>query len=223
MDGKQRSSGLQGSLRGARPSWHSWLGITTLSLIGIKVFAVRKGLPQSPAFRRWAMLLAAGGTVVLAILAATVLEGSTAFIMPLFPLVALVGFFLWKRFGYLPVVGSGLALAIALLFVSSGGWWFVHNASAGDKPDVSSVMALQGDVQKGLTLFHTKGCSACHGDKGFGGVGPSLRSSDFAYRFSNEQIAQQVRTGKGIMPAFTKDQISDVELADIIAGIRNWY
>ena len=207
----------------ARPTWHSWLGISVLSLIGIKILAVRKGLPEGVKFRRWAIFVAALGTVITAVMAATVLDSSSAFVMPLFPLVALVGFTLWKRFGYLPVVGTTLALSITLLFVSSGGWWFVSNATKGPAPDVSPVLALAGDKDMGRTLWLAKGCSGCHGDKGFGGIGPSLRRSEFFYAFTDQRIAQQVRTGKGVMPAFSQERISDQELANIIAYVRQWY
>jgi mono/diheme cytochrome c family protein len=206
-----------------RPTWHSWLGITVLSLIGIKIFAVRKGLPEGARFKHRAILLAALGTVITAIMAATVLDGPSAFVMPMFPLVALIGLAMWNRFGYLPVVGTTLALSITLLFVSSGGWWYVTTATRGPAPDVSSVLALNGLKDMGRPLWLEKGCGSCHGDKGFGGVGPSLRRQEFFYSFTDEKIAQQVRAGKGIMPSFSQERISDQELAHIVAYVRQWY
>lgn len=205
-----------------RPTWHSWLGISVLALMLIKVLAVRKGLPESPKFRTRAIWLAAAGVVVLAIVAALSTEKATAFVLPLFPAVALLGFLLWKRFGYLPVVGSGLLLTIALLFASSGGWWFADRLNAGDRPNVSSVLDIEGDAELGATVF-ANNCASCHGRDGRGGFGPNLRSGTFNYRFTNERIAQQVRQGSGSMPGFEASRISDQDLAGLIAFIRNWY
>ncbi|MSQ32258.1 MAG: cytochrome c [Dehalococcoidia bacterium] len=66
-------------------------------------------------------------------------------------------------------------------------------------------------------------CSRCHGEKGFGGIGPSLRKNTFFYEFSDRKIAEQIRGGKEIMPAFNESQISDQQVADLINLIRNWY
>ncbi len=205
-----------------RPTWHSWLGISVLAMMVIKVVAVRKGLPESPAFRRRAMWIAALSVIILAIVAATSTEKATAFVLPLFPAVALLGFVLWKRFGYLPIVGTGLLLTIALLFASSGGWWFADQLNAGDKADVSSVLQIKGDAELGATVFANR-CASCHGRDGRGGFGPSLRGGTFNYRFTDERIAQQVRQGGGSMPGFDATNISDQDLAGLIAFIRNWY
>ena len=51
-----------------RPTWHSYLGITTLAMMGIKIIAVRRGLPEGMGFRRAATVTAALGTVVLTVL-----------------------------------------------------------------------------------------------------------------------------------------------------------
>ncbi len=130
---------------------------------------------------------------------------------------------MWKRFGALPIVGAGMALSIALLFVSSAGWWFVHKATQDSGPEVSSVLELQGNPETGRAVYQRAGCADCHGAQGNGGVGPSLRDSRFAYQNTPATIAQRVRSGGGIMPAFGPDKISDQELAGLIVFIRNWY
>ncbi len=168
------------------------------------------------------MWIAALSVIILAIVAATSTEKATAFVLPLFPAVALLGFVLWKRFGYLPIVGTGLLLTIALLFASSGGWWFADQLNAGDKADVSSVLQIKGDAELGATVFANR-CASCHGRDGRGGFGPSLRGGTFNYRFTDERIAQQVRQGGGSMPGFDATNISDQDLAGLIAFIRNWY
>ena len=207
---------------GARPTWHSYLGITVLGMMGIKIIAVRKGLPEGGRFRAWGLAVAAAATVALAI-AAWLVGSSGSAVMPLFPLAVLLGFLAWRRFGPLPVVGTGMALSIGLLFASSGGWWFAQQASRGGLPDVSAAMELEGDIELGRTVYRQSGCAACHGPQGFGGVGPSLRDARFAYRHTAETIAQRVRAGKGVMPPFGSDRITDQELAALVRFIRNWY
>ena len=206
----------------ARPTWHSWLGISALTLIVFKIIAVRKGLPEGEKFRRYMMALFATLTVVLAILGPTVMHAKGVYVMPLFPLAGLIGMFFWKRFGYLPVMGTMLASCIAFLFISSAGWWFANEANAGPKPDVSSIMKLSGSAESGKGVFN-ENCGRCHCTTGFGGIGPSLRKNTFFYEFSDEKIAQQIRGGKGIMPAFNESQVSDQQVADLINFIRNWY
>lgn len=207
-----------------RATWHSYLGISVLALMGIKIIAVRKGLPESTRFRRGAITLAVAATVLLAMMAALSNERRSDFVLPLFPLVALVGLVLWTRFGPLPVVGSTLALTIALLFASSGAWWFAHQASAGPRPDVAAVLAIKDpDIELGAQVYRTVGCVACHGPTGTGGVGPNLRDARFAYANTPASIAQRVRQGGGVMPAFGPDKLSDTELAGLVQFIRNWY
>ena len=206
----------------SRPMWHSYIGMTVLGMMGIKIIAVRKGLPEGDDFRKWAIVVALVATVALAIWAATSSDSGTAFVLPLFPLTVLMGFVVWKRFGALPVVGSGLLLSVSLLFVSSAGWWFVDNATA-DDIDVSAVLSQQVDIELGAFVFRNAGCTGCHGDTGDGGIGPSLRNARFAYANTRETIAQKVRAGPGIMPAFGPDRIDDRELAGLVAFIRNFY
>src|SRR3989304_9891783 len=52
-------------------------------------------------------------------------------------------------------------------------------------------------------------CASCHGERGRGGIGPSLTGGGAAL------IRATVRSGKGIMPAFGTAQIGDGELDDI--------
>ncbi len=208
---------------GTRPTWHSYLGITVLAMMGIKIFAVRRGLPEGGRFRTWAIVVSVAGTVFLAILAGTSMDSRGSYVLPLFPLAALAGFILWKRFGPLPVVGAGMLASMALLFVTSGGWWFQEQVTRGEGPDVASVTALKGNIEEGASVFYAAGCRTCHGDTGEGGFGPSLRSANFAYRNTPESIAQRVRGGGGSMPAFGKEKISDQQLASLVLFVRNWY
>ncbi|MCL4367678.1 MAG: cytochrome c [Actinobacteria bacterium] len=71
----------------------------------------------------------------------------------------------------------------------------------------------KGDASKGKAVFQAR-CTACH-PNGQAGVGPSLVG--FIARGGEGDLAQRVRAGKGIMPAFTPAQVSDADLADLAA------
>lgn len=68
---------------------------------------------------------------------------------------------------------------------------------------------------KGRQVYESKGCAACHGPKGEGGVGPALPG------FSETQITTQVRTPKGTMPAFPPDRLSVDEIKALAAFIES--
>ncbi len=73
--------------------------------------------------------------------------------------------------------------------------------------------------EKRLVLFRQVGCSDCHGSDAGGdpvdGV-PNLRSTSLSY----PAVLQQVRTGKGEMPAFSKDEVSDEQVQTIYAWLQ---
>lgn len=74
------------------------------------------------------------------------------------------------------------------------------------------------DVAAGRALFQSKGCAACHGAQGEGGIGTKLAGT----ALTRDQIAQQMRTPTlGIMPPFPVSQIGDAELEQIIAYIMS--
>ncbi|MBI4295707.1 MAG: cytochrome c [Chloroflexi bacterium] len=69
-------------------------------------------------------------------------------------------------------------------------------------------------IEKGATLF-SGACAACHGAQAQGGVGPALKGKDATF------VQSTVRSGKGIMPAFSPNQISISELEDIIIFLNS--
>lgn len=69
-------------------------------------------------------------------------------------------------------------------------------------------------ASQGQQLLESKGCVACHGPKGEGGVGPALAG------FNEAQVSKQVRTPRGAMPAFPPDRLSDEELKALAAFIE---
>ena len=76
-----------------------------------------------------------------------------------------------------------------------------------------------GDVQAGLAAFGAKGCVACHSNNGLAaGIGPKLVGVGVK---GDQYITTRVRQGKGTMPAFGTDKVSDKDLADLIAYIKS--
>ncbi|MBI4319635.1 MAG: cytochrome c [Chloroflexi bacterium] len=71
-------------------------------------------------------------------------------------------------------------------------------------------------VNGGQQVYASKGCSACHGSTGQGGVGPSL-----THWHDDATIKSIVRSGAEGMPAFGASQIGDDELTALIAFVQN--
>ena len=73
------------------------------------------------------------------------------------------------------------------------------------------------DPAIGQQLWPQKQCISCHGANAEGGIGPRLAGTGLSF----DQILLQVRTGAAPMPAFTEDEISDLELQHIYAWLRS--
>ncbi|MBI2886180.1 MAG: c-type cytochrome [Chloroflexi bacterium] len=71
----------------------------------------------------------------------------------------------------------------------------------------------QADAAAGRVFWTTKFCLRCHGDNGEGGFGPDLAGRGLSFT----QFQRAVRTPWGIMPAFTEHQVSDENIADLVA------
>ena len=73
----------------------------------------------------------------------------------------------------------------------------------------------QGNAEAGQELWAGNAiqCSNCHGEEGEGGFGPDLAGR----RLSVEQFRRAVRRPWGIMPAYIDTQISDQDMADLVA------
>jgi ubiquinol-cytochrome c reductase cytochrome c subunit len=69
------------------------------------------------------------------------------------------------------------------------------------------------DATHGKQVFVTKGCYACHGYEGQGGVGLKLSNPPLPA----EVIALYIRNPTGEMPPFTSKEISDADIRDIAA------
>ncbi|MBI2914954.1 MAG: cytochrome c [Firmicutes bacterium] len=65
-------------------------------------------------------------------------------------------------------------------------------------------------------MFGSKGCSACHGAEAQGGIGPNLKTP----KREASLITTIMRSGKGMMPAYTQSQVGDDEIQNIIAFLQ---
>ena len=73
--------------------------------------------------------------------------------------------------------------------------------------------AAQDNADAGKKVWAGAYCHYCHGNEGEGGFGPDLAGR----RLSVEQFRHAVREPWGIMPAYTARQLSDQDLANLVA------
>ncbi|MBI4301319.1 MAG: cytochrome c [Chloroflexi bacterium] len=85
--------------------------------------------------------------------------------------------------------------------------------AATSTPAAGTPTPSGGDATRGKTVFAAN-CTVCHPD-GKQGVGPSLIG--VTTKLTTQQITTQIRNGKNVMPAFSTTQISDAQLADLLA------
>lgn len=85
-------------------------------------------------------------------------------------------------------------------------------------PPVPAVDPGAGSVSEGLELF-TEHCAGCHQIVAAGGVVTSVRVPPLD-RATPTQIAEAVRIGPYVMPAFPEQDISDDELESIVAYVQ---
>ncbi|MFD0589857.1 c-type cytochrome [Paenibacillus sp. GCM10027627] len=73
------------------------------------------------------------------------------------------------------------------------------------------------DAPKEVAALYKARCISCHGSELQGKVGANTDLTKVGSRMSAEQIAEQIRSGKGLMPAF-ESSLSDEE----IKGLSDW-
>src|SRR5687768_1458145 len=120
----------------------------------------------------------------------------------------------WSRL----LVAAPLVAGAVLLGACSGDDDDDDSGGGGDA-DVAAVVALvaAADVDAGSDVYGSR-CLSCHGDDGGGGVGPSLEG--VAERLTVDEQANTVVNGRGSqMPAWG-GELSDAEIAEVIAFTR---
>jgi ubiquinol-cytochrome c reductase cytochrome c subunit len=84
----------------------------------------------------------------------------------------------------------------------------------GEIPEVG-----EGDAVEGQDVYNTN-CAHCHGNTGAGGVAGAGAWTPKVNDASAEVIAAAIRVGPFQMPEFREEQISDEEIADVAAFMR---
>jgi mono/diheme cytochrome c family protein len=79
------------------------------------------------------------------------------------------------------------------------------------KPAMSNA-----STDRGAKVWAEQNCNLCHGDQAAGRIGPKLAGTSL----SVEAVAQIVRPGKGSMPAYTTDKLSDADLAAVYTWLQ---
>jgi mono/diheme cytochrome c family protein len=74
-----------------------------------------------------------------------------------------------------------------------------------------------GSGVKGKQVFMQARCFACHGEYGFGGVGPRFRENRFLG--INDYVVGQILVGRGIMPSFA-EALGDDQIAAVATYLR---
>jgi mono/diheme cytochrome c family protein len=85
------------------------------------------------------------------------------------------------------------------------------------EPTATPVLPSEPDPALGEQLWPELPCSACHGQMAEGDFGPRLAGTGL----SIDQVRALVRLGKGQMPAFDEDAVSDLELQHVYAWLRS--
>jgi mono/diheme cytochrome c family protein len=95
------------------------------------------------------------------------------------------------------------------------------SATTATNPDEAGGLSVvgSGDATAGQAVF-AQTCNRCHPNAN-AGMGPMLYGAQFASRYpDNTGVAAVIRRGKGGMPAFSTAQLSDQDMADVIAYLR---
>ena len=73
------------------------------------------------------------------------------------------------------------------------------------------------NATSGVQVYKQARCYACHGEQGFGGVGPSFRQDQFLVL--GDYVVAQILIGRSVMPSFA-DTLSNEQIAAVASYIR---
>ena len=87
------------------------------------------------------------------------------------------------------------------------------------EPTVTTAPALPAapDPDVGEQLWQEKPCIGCHGAQAEGNIGPRLAGTILEF----DEVLLRVRAGKAPMPAFSEEEVSDLELQHIYAWFKS--
>lgn len=83
---------------------------------------------------------------------------------------------------------------------------------------VASARAESEEGDIGEKIFMQNNCFVCHGQQGFGGIGPAFRNDPFL--LLTEYVACQILLGRGVMPSFG-NKLDDNQIAAVASYVRN--
>ena len=84
-------------------------------------------------------------------------------------------------------------------------------------PTDTPSLPQEPDPAVGAQLWQEKPCKGCHGDQAMGGLGPRLADTILEF----DEVLLRVRAGKDPMPAFSEEEVSDLELRHIYAWLES--
>ena len=94
----------------------------------------------------------------------------------------------------------------------------IFNAPASQQSKPAPAAALSADASRGQALYRTY-CSGCHAAEAK--FGPIQSSAEFQAKYADDKaIVAVIRNGRAPMPSFPDQNLSDGDLADLIAYVR---
>lgn len=110
-------------------------------------------------------------------------------------------------------------LSIGIAAVVSAGNFCAASAEAADNP-APKLANAPGGQGEGWHVFMAARCFACHGEYGFGGVGPRFRENRFLGM--TDYVVGQILIGRDVMPSYA-EALNDRQIAAVASYIRsNW-
>ncbi len=101
---------------------------------------------------------------------------------------------------------------VALIYSAVMMFTWAYAAEKNDPKPITDSMATAG-----MQVFHSVGCSDCHGGHAQGNIGPKLAGLSV----SEAQFEQIIRTGKGMVSSYSPSQISDEQIAEVYAYLQS--
>jgi mono/diheme cytochrome c family protein len=77
---------------------------------------------------------------------------------------------------------------------------------------------VRAQSEEGERIFMQNNCFVCHGQQGYGGIGPAFRNDPFL--LLTEYVACQILLGRGVMPPFG-GKLDDNQIAAVASYVRN--
>jgi mono/diheme cytochrome c family protein len=92
----------------------------------------------------------------------------------------------------------------------------VPTATPQPATEVKPVAQSIAPTERGAKVWAEQNCNLCHGDQAAGRIGPKLARTSL----SAEATAQVVRAGRGSMPPYKTDKLTEADLAAVYAWLQ---